>query len=176
MVVSQPAPSRKSRKFRRRKARLESRFSLSFPSPHALICRCAAPLRRYFCRRVRMGWGREARGRRQAAGGRQQAAGELPTGDEACTGRGRSGPGHVRPVDHVRPVHHVRPVDAVHHGYVLSCRSRSVAERYLRRRAKHAWRRRRAAESMMMRMTRVRMWHKHGVLRWRDNIIWSSAA
>ena len=113
---------------------------------------------------------------RQAAGGRRQAAGGRGAPDEACTGRGRSGPGHVRPVDHVRPVHHVRPVDAVHHGYVLSCRSRCVAERYLRRRAKHAWRRRRAAESMMMRMTRVRMWHKHGVLRWRDNIIWSSAA
>ena len=108
---------------------------------------------------VRMGWGREARGRRQAAGGRQQAAGELPT--------------KLVQVEAVlaQVELHVRPDDAVHHGYVLSCRSRSVAERYLRRRAKHAWRRRRAAESMMMRMTRVRMWHKHGVLRWRDDIL-----
>ena len=72
---------------------------------------------------------------RQAAGGRRHAAGggELPT--------------KLVQIDVVQAQIelHVRPVDAVHHGYVLSGRSRSVAERYLRRsRAKHTWRRRRA--------------------------------
>ena len=38
------------RKIRRKKSRLDLSFSLFFPSPHALLCRSAAPLRRYFCR------------------------------------------------------------------------------------------------------------------------------